>query len=472
MPPRPSFAAGIGRKSLVRTNYMRLNVPSFTIYRYHMDIQPDKRGNQPGHAIVPVPAGKKKQRIIQLLLQTHHELSMMCSDMKSLLYGSHDLFSDCPSPREFRVKYFAEDQSAATENAYSYIVRISPAGDYLTTKDLDDYLKLKVQHCENKAEIIQALNCILARYCHDQPNMMTLRNNSSHFRLDRIDQGANLHRGMLLLRGFFKSVRPATGNLLVNVNPSNTVVYKAVRLSELAKEYMKVKEYMKDNAHHRALENFLKGLRVKVPHLEGGRNGSGTSIRTVCGLAHPNDGEEGPDPPQVEKFGGPNHVIFTQETQGVKRPISVRDYFLAFHKEIKMDEDLPVVCVGDRARRPVYLPMEACEVLPGQPCKETLTPGQKTDMIRFTCRKPKENAESIMNVGVPSLGLDSSNPILVSSAPSSEILMTDEIATLSSVCQSSIDDSSCFHPESSRIAIQITTRVWSWKGKQQKQFGC
>jgi hypothetical protein len=81
-----------------------------------------------------------------------------------------------------------------------------------------------------------------------------------------------------------------------------------------------------------------------------------------------------------------------------------------------LDERFPVVNVGT-LDRPSYLPAEVCEVLPGQVIKRRLSPSQTQEMITFACRKPWQNAESIVGDGKMTLGLNpSTNPFLVSLA--------------------------------------------------------
>jgi len=66
----------------------------------------------------------------------------------------------------------------------------------------------------------------------------------------------------------------------------------------------------------------------------------------------------------------------------------------------------------------MYLPAEVCVVLPGQPSKAKLDSGQTQTMIRYAVRKPWENARSILNEGVSTVGLDeNTNLLMVSLQP-------------------------------------------------------
>lgn len=62
---------------------------------------------------------------------------------------------------------------------------------------------------------------------------------------------------------------------------------------------------------------------------------------------------------------------------------------------------------------PSYLPAEVCVVMPGQSSNSRLDPGQTRQMIRFAVRKPFENAASIVNEGLETVGLSSQTNVLL-----------------------------------------------------------
>ena len=68
------------------------------------------------------------------------------------------------------------------------------------------------------------------------------------------------------------------------------------------------------------------------------------------------------------------------------------------------DPNLPVVNVGNK-ENPSYLPAEVCIVLPGQFSQSKLDPSQTQEMIKFAVRKPWENADSITQEGIRTVGL-------------------------------------------------------------------
>jgi hypothetical protein len=53
--------------------------------------------------------------------------------------------------------------------------------------------------------------------------------------------------------------------------------------------------------------------------------------------------------------------------------------------------------------------------MPGQSADSKLDPGQTQQMIRFTVRKPADNANSIVHEGLSIVGLSNTNVLLVTS---------------------------------------------------------
>lgn len=237
------------------------------------------------------------------------------------------------------------------------------------------------------------------------------------------------------LRGYFQSVRPATGGLLLNVNVTHNVFLEPESLERL---YPKL-----GTGSRTTLQTKLKNMRIRVTHLEPRfHRTTGREIprvKILFGLAHPQNGKTDPHPPKVEAFGaGPKDVSFwlsapelsksgdakssskakstPSRAPGPPLPlntyISVFDYFKKRYPAISWNINSPVVNVGNRDH-PSYLPAEVCMILPGQTIKRRLSPDQTAQMITFACRRPWENANSIVSDGKAVLGLRSgSNPTL------------------------------------------------------------
>ena len=128
------------------------------------------------------------------------------------------------------------------------------------------------------------------------------------------------------MRGFFSNVRLATARILVNINYTHGAFYDALPLTAVMDRF----NGAQGNSH---LNQFLKRVRVEITHrVKKNKVGQAIpQIKTIWGLAHPEDGKEKskedqvpPKPPNVARPGaGPANVAFFYET----RYISVFEFF-------------------------------------------------------------------------------------------------------------------------------------------------
>ena len=82
--------------------------------------------------------------------------------------------------------------------------------------------------------------------------------------------------------------------------------------------------------------------------------------------------------------------------------------------------ELPVVNIGSRTT-PVYVPPEMCNVNPGQMYYKKLSALQTSKIRSVAVQKPEQNAEEVINRGLPVMGLLPSDPRLVSVLQSMDI---------------------------------------------------
>lgn len=75
---------------------------------------------------------------------------------------------------------------------------------------------------------------------------------------------------------------------------------------------------------------------------------------------------------------------------------------------MNLNAAFPVMNVGTRGN-PMYMPVDCCMVIPGQCSMKKLDSDQTATMIRFACRRPHLNADSITSDGPGVLGLDSNS---------------------------------------------------------------
>ncbi|KAF7505467.1 hypothetical protein GJ744_000714 [Endocarpon pusillum] len=427
-PGRPGYGTR-GQKVILWTNYFEMIPnPDLLLYRYSVAVQPDA-------------TGKKLSQIIRLLLQLPEYADFehdIVTDFKSNLVSCRRL---SPDTVDSVVQYRAEGEDEPRANAQTYRLRVKETG-ILTVSELTDYLtstNVNTTYAD-KLPVLQALNIFLAHYAKVSPTLATIGSSKSFdLNTPKWDLGA----GVSALRGFFSSVRVATCRILVNVNVSHGTFYDPLPLDQLIQNYGSAHQY-----NLVKLQSFLKGLRVKVVHLKEKKNKAGESIprvKTIFGLAAKGDGQRLPHPPQFVNllFGaGPQDVAFFNDstaapssastgqaaaTTGSKkkgkgarggaashgpgqdiaqagRYISVYEFFKSVHGRSIKNPKMPVVNVGNK-ENPSYLPAEVCIVMPGQNSRSKLDPTQTQQMIRVAVRKPWENANSIAQEGLHTVGL-------------------------------------------------------------------
>ena len=301
MPQRPGFGTQGQRVMLWANSFPLAFKENVHLYRYNVDITPST-------GAASVPTGKKKRRVVQLLLDNHfsgHRLDI-ATDFKSTLISATDLELD---EEVYRVPYRGDFEDEHAPGAPTYNVRVQSTGmvdlpemiNYLTSTNAGAMLG-------SKEEVIQALNIVLGHTPRAAPEIASI-GSSKHFRLtggtsEKLDIGS----GLCALRGFFFSVRAATARVIVNVQVKSAAFYNEGPLD------MVMRAYLHDNGHSRVkLGNFLKRLSVNVTHIKR-TNRQGQMIprvKQIFGLATQQDGHGDPTPPKVGSFGaGPRDVLF------------------------------------------------------------------------------------------------------------------------------------------------------------------
>jgi eukaryotic translation initiation factor 2C len=79
-------------------------------------------------------------------------------------------------------------------------------------------------------------------------------------------------------------------------------------------------------------------------------------------------------------------------------------FYAEYNRKLKYPTDLPVVNLGN-VKKAVWVPAELCDIIPGQPLGK-LSDKETAQMIRYACNPPRVNAETIINQGFPTLGLN------------------------------------------------------------------
>ncbi|TLS21360.1 uncharacterized protein PpBr36_10228 [Pyricularia pennisetigena] len=413
MPLRPSYGSQ-GIPVTLWTNYVEMTFgkgQDVVLYKYSI-------------AMTPLESGRKQQRIIQLFLEKWKQevptFDQIYSDFKSFLISTTKLdLDELQVIKNSSLDFIKDGHTEAPKNPNTYRAQVEGQGEF-SVRSFLKYLSEEsaMPAFAQKLDMIQALNIFLNHYNKTNTSVVAVganrtfalnpqrppsgRQQSRDRSVRASGEVMDLGGGLEAIRGFFTSIRPATGRLLININVTSAAFYKQGTLANLIRSF--------GNQSLFDLEKFLKRLRVEPSHLESKANqkGAGSSqpsrkrYRTIFGLAREGDGASMPpnERPKIPRFGAsPGQVLFWLAREGEKgRYVTVKQYFQQAYG-ITLDPSFPVINVGNR-EKPTYLPVDVCEVYAGQVAREKLTPAQMEEMVEFAAQRPWFNAEQITKSGL------------------------------------------------------------------------
>ncbi|KAJ7172992.1 argonaute-like protein [Mycena crocata] len=183
----------------------------------------------------------------------------------------------------------------------------------------------------------------------------------------------NIGAGLVLWRGYFQSIRPAIGKMLINVDISTGVMYQPGALIDLCRSYLDLRDplmlsqQMPDRIRLR-LQRFLVGIRVETRDAGTGA----PRARVVRKLSQESA----------------NKVTFLMRGG---RTMTVAKYYEETTRKPLKYPSLLCVEVGQGA----LIPLELCNVLPGQLVRKEVPDEKKAQLVEFATMKPKDRLESI-----------------------------------------------------------------------------
>jgi len=188
--------------------------------------------------------------------------------------------------------------------------------------------------------------------------------------------------GLELWRGYFQSVRPVLGRMLVNIDISTGLMYKPGSLIGLSLEFLgwpsnRVRDLSPERLgnHRIRLQHFIAGLRVTIS--------PSNRTRTVQ---------------RITKKSA-RTFEFTLRNGGMK---TVEQYFQQLNITLAYPE---IVCV--EVGKEACIPMELCTIPPGQLTRKQVPPERMKDVLSFSTSRPEERLKSI-TAGLQTLAYEKS----------------------------------------------------------------
>lgn len=319
---------------------------------------------------------KLKFRIIELLERQpaiQPWLPYIAHDRSTRLVASRRL----PQPLTVTFPFVEVGDDQPRQNATTYAVTITYKGD-IELAGMARYLSGAGDHRDYNPNVVNStVNLILQ--AHASRNGTRVGQNKYFFSEPNERPMHLATPGLEIMRGYFLSVRPALNQLHVNVNVCMTAFVQAGRLEDLLDKFGN----MSKGAIPRVPPSLVKSIQVTTTYLGYKKRKKLKAIGSRSAA----------------------QTFFNCEELGGK--VSVADYFKRkYNVRLRRADNLPVVDVSAMQRRePEWVPAELCTIDPKQPFRGKLSDLDTAEMIKYACRPPYENASTIVNRGLPQLGL-------------------------------------------------------------------
>ncbi|PIL23265.1 Argonaute [Ganoderma sinense ZZ0214-1] len=366
-PKRSAFGQS-GRALTVLTNHFDIQIPKHEIYHYNV-ISPSDN---------PLPTRLNLEIIEQLQTKVAPELFT-----PRIVYdGQKNIFSPRQLPllsksQEFTITLndpvtSGEGHDNALDSAKAYNVKLTHVAT-INPEMLARFLQAK-QSGDNKVlTAITALNVVIRM----EPAVKYPCKARSIFASLEM---ATIGGGIVLWRGYFQSVRPAIGRMLINVDISIAAMYKPGRVIDVALELLGMTQngpivlspiHGLPERELIKLQRFLSGVRINVDI--------------------PGQPTTGRRPPRVIKKltnAGASQLSFTTRDG---ETTTVAQYFEKMHNYRLQFPDIVCIEVGSGA----IIPMECCTIPEGQIMRKQLPPEKMKAVLDFAVKKPGERLERI-----------------------------------------------------------------------------
>ncbi|KAH8113254.1 argonaute-like protein [Phellopilus nigrolimitatus] len=359
--------SGIARSVL--TNHFPISIPQGVISHYDVVITPSEK---------TLPARLNMDLITHL--QTYVAPNVFSpkavyDGRKNLFAASTLKFPNGENSCEFDVclsdTRTADVQRPSDKGPKVYKIRLNKVAE-INPIVLERFLEGKQSHDNDVLTAITALNVVVRM----EPTQKYPFNVRSFFTQQ---EKKELGLGIELWRGYFQSVRPAVGKMLINIDISTGTMYKPGPLIDLCLEFvgkqgqplaLATKRGFPERERLR-LQRFISGIRVLTTHADEAGRVSKT--------------------PRVVKKLSPAGAADLQFNTREGGTMKVADYFKRVTNKPLRFPDLPCVEVGSGA----LLPLELCVVPAGQIMRKQVPPELTKNVLEFATKRPEDRLNSI-----------------------------------------------------------------------------
>ncbi|KAI0335424.1 argonaute-like protein [Cubamyces sp. BRFM 1775] len=348
-----------GRAITVQTNHFEVKIPEGSIYHYDVIL--------PSEKALPARLNMEIIARLQTVIAPQVFTPRAVYDGRKNMFAARELPFGPSGAQEFEVTLVdPPSPGAGGRPPKAYKVKLKHVAT-INPEVLSRFLQGKQSHDNAVLTAITALNVVIRM----EPSLKYPFNVRSFF-TDR--EKKDIGSGIVLWRGYFQSVRPAIGRMLINVDISTGAMYKPGPLIDIAMEVLgpkQVSQLATDARTRVKLQRFLSGVRIVVDV--------------------PGQPRTGRRPPRVVKRLTPAGAQDLKFTNREGKTMSVAEYFKQVHNYTLRYPKFPCVEVGSGA----LLPMECCTIFEGQIMRKQVPPERTKDVLDFATKRPADRLNSI-----------------------------------------------------------------------------
>jgi eukaryotic translation initiation factor 2C len=294
-PPRPAFGTS-GKEVTLWANYFCLQFKPNDISAYTLVVV--KEGIEPGVKDPRAATGRKLESIVRSAVEQVKASNPipLVTEFKSQVVCLKPL--KLPTPQIVKVEYTDDGRNTKYDVHFNGPTNIDIGG-------LNSYINTMHDPSGSTsfpkfADVVTAIGTVLSHYPRSDASTGSL-GKGRHYPLSISSEIHSLGWAHFnsVIRGYFQSVRPTTGRLLLNVNVSHGVFRFHGQVSEFMGRYNLADEGQLLELHKaldklRAKVTFLKDQTVPSKKGKGSSKPSSGNIsqKVICGLATPRDGDK------------------------------------------------------------------------------------------------------------------------------------------------------------------------------------
>ncbi|RUS16005.1 Piwi domain-containing protein [Endogone sp. FLAS-F59071] len=352
---RPSSGTS-GTKIKVRANFYEVtHLPQINVIHYDVTIEPD----------MPPTMNRKVWKHFEDTFDT------ALGGIRPVYDGKKNLFSPKKLPfgdaEVFDVILPEEHGQPHQKFPRKFKIKIKIVAKVVMA-ELQRFLDGKIGLTNNCLTAITVLD-ILVRH---KPSMLHTTVGRSFF---TSRNARPLPDGLEAWGGWYQSVRPTPGKMMINVDVSTTAFYQAGPLLTVIARILKVSPNQLhsgiNDKQRNKLDKIFKSVNVKMNH-----RGEGHSRKY-----------------RISKFTKESAGSITFHNDSLNKTQTVTAYFLSQYNIRLEYPNMPCIVV----QKNTYLPVELCEIIPGQRSLRKHSREQTSEMIKFAASPPTVRASRIQD---------------------------------------------------------------------------